>query len=163
MCNQISTWSNPSEALYPNLVEDYLAFFLPADGKVVPSIPQMASPVRSPIAYQSPNYRYIEFFSLYNLFSYYQFREKKRNWLTGNIKCSGKIYIVYFLRAQSQGAASPGSSFSRLHMSTLFKNLSPAQRTAPQTNIPNVDVIEQPETWRSQTFLQVTGGFSFVK
>ena len=73
------------------------------------------------------------------------------------------IYIVYFLRAQSQGAASPGSSFSRLHMSTLFKNLSPAQRAAPQTSIPNVDVIEQPETWRSQTFLQVTGGFSFVK
>ena len=44
-------------------------------------------------------------------------------------------------------------------MSTLFKNLSPAQRTSPQANIINVDVMEQPETWRSQTFLQVSKDF----
>ena len=72
-------------------------------------------------------------------------------------------YILYLLRTQTQGTASPGSSFSRLHMSTLFKNLSPVQRTAPQTNIPNVDVTEQPETWRSQTFLQVMAEVSFLE
>ena len=46
---QTSVWVNPSEALYPTILEDYLYYFLPLDGKGVPAMPNLAPPVRSPL------------------------------------------------------------------------------------------------------------------
>ncbi len=57
---------------------------------------------------------------------------------------------------------SKGSPLSRLHMSSLLRNASPAQRAhSPQTNV-QTDVTEQQETWRSLTFLQVLVLIRFI-
>nr|XP_006821103.1 PREDICTED: sphingomyelin phosphodiesterase 4-like [Saccoglossus kowalevskii] len=59
----LSNWSNPSDCLYPSVLEDYLNYFLPADNKNVSSLgnnsissPSHQSPLHSPYSSrQSPS------------------------------------------------------------------------------------------------------------
>ena len=61
-------WQNVTESVYTNLLEDFLQFFLPTNGRAVPPIPDDLPP-RASINYMhshmSPRYELFEFIFYY--------------------------------------------------------------------------------------------------
>ena len=55
VCVQPVASINPADALYTVILEEYLNYFLPPDGRPVPALPHEGSN-RNPVINQSPRY-----------------------------------------------------------------------------------------------------------
>ncbi|XP_048241169.1 sphingomyelin phosphodiesterase 4-like isoform X2 [Haliotis rufescens] len=45
------TWANLYDYLYPNIIDSYIGYYLPLDNKTIPPMPNVPSPVRSPVSH----------------------------------------------------------------------------------------------------------------
>ncbi|KAJ8043279.1 Sphingomyelin phosphodiesterase 4 [Holothuria leucospilota] len=62
-----NNWTTPEECCYPNLLDRYLCFLLPYDGRPVPPIPAgLTSPTLSQSSGHSPSYRLPQYGVLYD-------------------------------------------------------------------------------------------------
>ncbi|XP_046543533.1 sphingomyelin phosphodiesterase 4-like isoform X2 [Haliotis rubra] len=45
------SWANLYDYLYPNIIDSYISYYLPLDNKMIPPMPNVPSPVRSPVSH----------------------------------------------------------------------------------------------------------------